>query len=306
MAILPGKFTDFCDIEHSALTALISRALQLKRLRREGQQAATLSGRVLAMIFQKPSTRTRTSFEAGMAQLGGHAIMLSEDDSQMSRGEPAEDTARVLSSMCDAIVIRALKHELIDRFVSVSSVPVISGLSERGHPCQILADLTTYVEVRGSFEGIKVLWTGDINNVCRSWMEAASRFGFHLNVASPEILHADAADMRNDSVTISSDVNAMAEGADLVVTDVWVSMGDEGALARKRDALMPYKVTSELLSRASNDVVFMHCLPAVRGEEVEADVIDGPKSLVWIEAENRLHAQKALLEWLILGNLGEK
>lgn len=295
------NFIDFCSLNDSALSRLIGHARLLKRERREGVPRGTLAGKVLAMVFEKPSTRTRVSFEAGMAQLGGDAIALAGGDSQMSRGEPPEDTARVVSSMCDAIMVRALSHETIGRFASASSVPVINGLSDLGHPCQVLADLMTVAERRGSLGGARVLWVGDVNNVCRSWIEAAPLAGIELTVSSPAALAEEAGALPAPGVRHEEDPLRAAKGADVVVTDVWESMGEEGS--GKREALESYRVTPELMAEASPGAVFMHCLPARRGEEVDAEVIDGPRSAVWDEAENRLHAQKALLEWLVLGGL---
>ncbi len=296
------NFVDFCSLNDSSVAGLIARARRLKRDRGNGAMRRTLSGKVLAMIFEKPSTRTRVSFEAGMAQLGGHAIAIAGADSQMSRGEPAEDTARVLSSMSDAIMVRAVRHDLIERFASSSSVPVINGLSDRGHPCQVLADLMTVVERRGSLDGVRALWVGDVNNVCRSWIEAASVLGLDLTVSAPPGLAGDRGALSAAGVAYEEDPHRAARGADVVVTDVWLSMGDESSEEKAR-ALAPYRVTRALLAEAAAGAMFMHCLPARRGDEVEAEVIDGPQSAVWDEAENRLHAQKALLEWLVLGEI---
>uniref|UniRef100_UPI0025BD65D2 ornithine carbamoyltransferase n=1 Tax=Aquisalimonas sp. TaxID=1872621 RepID=UPI0025BD65D2 len=257
---------------------------------------------VLGMVFEKSSTRTRVSFEAGMDQLGGSAIFLSPRDSQLGRGEPVEDTARVLSRMVDAVMIRTFAHETLERFAAYSAVPVINGLSDSFHPCQLLADIQTFVEHRGSIQGRTIAWIGDGNNMCHSYINAADQFDFQLRVGCPEGFDPDPQIVATapQRVTICRDPADAVAAADLVVTDVWASMGQEEEHKRRERAFTPYRVTSALMDRAAEDALFMHCLPAHRGEEVDADVIDGPRSVVWDEAENRLHAQKALLEQLML------
>lgn len=257
--------------------------------------------RVLAMVFEKASTRTRVSFEAAMAQLGGHAIFISPADSQLGRGEPIEDTARVLSRMVDAVMLRTHEHARLELFAAHSAVPVINGLSDAHHPCQLLADLQTWEEARGSCAGRKAAWIGDGNNVCNSWIEAALLADFQLHVAAPEGYHPDAALLRRagSRVTLDDDPAAAAAGADLLITDVWASMGQEQEARARAAAFRGYQVDAALLRRAAPGALFMHCLPAHRGEEVTAEVIDGSQSVVWEEAGNRLHAQKALLELLL-------
>jgi ornithine carbamoyltransferase len=253
------------------------------------------------MVFEKSSTRTRVSFETGMAHFGGQAIFLSPRDTQLGRGEPIEDSARVLSRMVDIIMIRTFEHEKIELFAEYSQVPVINALTDSYHPCQLLADVQTYVEHRGSITGKTVTYIGDGNNMCHSYINAARLFDFKLRVACPEGYEPDAAivEAAGDRVEIMRDPLTASEGADLVVTDVWASMGQEDESAGRAQAFDNYQVNAETMTRANDDALFMHCLPAHRGEEVTADVIDGPQSVVWDEAENRLHAQKALLEFLM-------
>lgn len=257
--------------------------------------------RTLAMIFEKSSTRTRVSFETGMTQLGGHAIYLSPDGSQLGRGEPLEDTARVLSRMVDIVMIRTSSHANIERFSEASSVPVINGLTDLLHPCQLLADMQTFIHHRGSIEGKTVAWIGDGNNVCHSYMNTAQLLGFQLRIAHPEGYGPDAGVLQRsaDSVTISDSVMEAVKDADLVVTDVWSSMGQESEQIDRKEAFSDYTVDDDVMAEANSDALFMHCLPAHRGEEVSASVIDGPQSVVWDEAGNRLHAQKALMEFLL-------
>src|SRR5690606_6306471 len=256
------------------------------------------------MIFEKASTRTRVSFEAGMSQLGGSAIFLSPGDTQLGRGEPIEDTARVLSRMVDVVMIRTFGHETLERFASVATVPLINGLSDRFHPCQLLADIRTYVEHRGDIRGRTGAWIGDGNNMCNSYINAAMQFDFQLRIGCPDGYRPDDALVAKAGgrVEVMADPMAAAKGADLVVTDVWASMGQEEEHQRRVAAFRDYCVTPEMMAQAAPDALFMHCLPAHRGEEVAAEVIDGPQSVVWDEAENRLHAQKALLEFLLLGS----
>jgi ornithine carbamoyltransferase len=298
-------FLTLHDLTADELQALLRRAIELKRMRAEGILHEPLRGRVLGMIFEKASTRTRVSFEAGMAQLGGSAIFLSPGDSQLGRGEPIEDTARVLSRMVDAVMIRTFGHETLERFAAVSSVPLINGLSDRFHPCQLLADVQTYVEHRGTIQGRTVAWIGDGNNMCNSYINAAMQFDFRLRIGYPPgyLPDSELLARAGERVAVIHDPLEAARGADLVVTDVWASMGQEEEQARRQEAFRGYCVTPEIMAAAAPDALFMHCLPAHRGEEVAAEVIDGPQSVVWDEAENRLHAQKALLEFLLLGQV---
>jgi ornithine carbamoyltransferase len=252
------------------------------------------------MIFEKPSTRTRMSFEAGMHQLGGAAIYLFTRDSQLGRGESVEDAAQVISRMCDVIMLRTFEQDIINRFAANSRVPVINGLTNEYHPCQILADVYTFIEQRGPIQGKKVAWIGDSNNVCNTWLQAAALFDFKLQISTPAGYEVEK-ERLNRNAEAFSDPMAAARGADLVTTDVWTSMGFESENdARKRD-FQDWQVDAEMMKAAKRDALFMHCLPAHRGEEVAAEVIDGPQSVVWEEAENRLHTQKALLEFLVLG-----
>ena len=294
-------FLTLTDLDAAELLALLRRAMELKRLRAEGIPHEPLRGRVLGMIFEKSSTRTRVAFEAGMAQLGGQSIFLSPRDTQLGRGEPVEDTARVLSRMVDCVMIRTYGHDTLERFAAHSRVPVINGLSDRFHPCQLLADMQTFWEHRGDIRGRTVCWAGDGNNMCRSYINAARRFDFQLRIAAPEGFQPELDEADRERVSVTTDLRAAAHGAHLVVTDVWASMGQEDEQDDRRAAFEPYRVTPEVMALASADALFMHCLPAHRGEEVDAEVIDGAQSVVWDEAENRLHAHKALLEWLLLG-----
>ncbi|MBJ7484681.1 ornithine carbamoyltransferase [Brevundimonas sp.] len=258
--------------------------------------------RVLAMIFEKNSTRTRFSFDAAIRQLGGSSIIANSTDMQLGRGEPVEDTAKVLSRMVDAVMIRANSHEDVERFARVSTVPVINGLTDRSHPCQILADIMTIEEAKGPIAGKTIAWVGDGNNVCHSFMHAAPRLGFHFNVACPAEYHPDLHDLAKggNAVTLTADPNEAVLGADVVVTDTWVSMGDSD-YEQRLHAFETYGVDEALMNKADPAAVFLHCLPAHRGEEVTDAVIDGPRSLVWDEAENRIHAQKAVLAWCFAG-----
>ena len=264
---------------------------------------APATDHVLAMIFEKNSTRTRFSFDAAIRQLGGDSIIANAGDMQLGRGEPVEDTARVLSRMVDAVMIRANSHDDVERFARVATVPVINGLTDRSHPCQILADLQTIEEQRGPIAGKILAWVGDGNNVCHSFMHAAPKFGFRFNVACPADYHPDLRDLARggDHVALTSDPREAVAGADVVITDTWVSMGDSDYEARLA-AFEAYTVDEPLMATAASDAVFLHCLPAHRGEEVTDAVIDGPQSLVWDEAENRIHAQKAVLAWCLAGD----
>ena len=295
------NFLTLLDLTAETLRGLITRAIELKNIQKAGTLHEPLKHKILAMVFEKSSTRTRMSFEAGMAQLGGHAIFLSPRDTQLGRGEPIEDSARVLSRMADVIMIRTFEHEKIERFTAYSQVPVINALTDLYHPCQLLADMQTYFEHRGDISGKTVTWIGDGNNMCHSYINAARQYGFTLNIACPEGYDPDAAILQaaGYSATIIRNPIDATRNADLVVTDVWASMGQEEEQARREQAFANYQVDSDLMQAADRDALFMHCLPAHRGEEVAADVIDGPQSVVWDEAENRLHAQKALLEYLL-------
>ncbi len=297
---VPRHFLTLDDLGSDELRAVLRRASELRRLHRRGQLHQPLRGRVLGMIFEKSSTRTRVSFEAGMAQLGGAAIFLSPRDSQLGRGEPVEDTARVLSRMVDAVMIRTFAHETVERFAEFSAVPVINGLTDSHHPCQLLADLQTWFEHRGDIRGRTVAWLGDGNNMCHSYVGAARQLDFHLRIACPAGYEPTAEAVADERIEITADPAAAIRGADLVVTDVWASMGQEEEQAKREAEFRRYQVTPELMALASPEALFMHCLPAHRGEEVATEVLEGPQSVVWDEAENRLHAQKALLEFLLL------
>jgi len=294
-------FLTLNDLSRDELRALIQRAIELKRMQHNGEIYQPLKNKVLGMVFEKSSTRTRVSFEAGMAQFGGHAIFLSPRDTQLGRGEPIEDSARVMSRMLDVIMIRTFEHEKIERFAEYSSVPVINALTDQFHPCQLLADMQTWTEQRGDITGRTVAWIGDGNNMCHSYINAARLFDFQLCIAAPEGYLPDAAILANneDHARLYATPAEAAASADLVVTDVWSSMGQEEEQAAREKAFADYQVDAELMAQAAPDALFMHCLPAHRGEEVAAEVIDGPQSVVWDEAENRLHSQKALLEFLL-------
>jgi ornithine carbamoyltransferase len=299
--VSPRHFLTLTDLSSDELKQLLSRATELKKMHRDGTLYEPLKNRVMAMIFEKSSTRTRVSFEAGMAQFGGHAIFLSPRDTQLGRGEPIEDSARVISSMADVVMIRTFEHEKIARFAEYSSVPVINALTDDYHPCQLLADMQTYQEHRGSIQGKKVVWVGDGNNMCHSYIKAAFLLDFELVVACPKGYEPNAELLANhaDRVTVTQDVKAAATNADLIVTDVFASMGQEDEQESRLKDFEGFQVNKALMDLAHKDVLFMHCLPAHRGEEVTADVIDASDSVVWDEAENRLHAQKALLEFLL-------
>ncbi len=296
-------FLTLLDLSADELEALIDRAIELKKIQRSGEVFEPLRNRILAMVFEKSSTRTRVSFEAGMAQFGGHAIYLSPEGTQLGRGEPTEDTARVLSGMADCIMVRTFEHEKVELFARHSQVPVINGLTDTYHPCQLLADMQTYVEHRGSIRDRTVTWVGDGNNMCHSYINAALRFDFKLNIAAPQGYLPDQSIVESvgDHAELFTDPMDAVKGSDLVVTDVWASMGQEQEAAGRCKVFADYQVNQRLMSAAASDALFMHCLPAHRGEEVCATVIDGAQSVVWDEAENRLHAQKALIEFLILG-----
>ncbi len=297
-------FLQLTDFDRAELDYVLERARILKDRQREGTSYQPLKGRTLAMIFAKNSTRTRVSFEAGMAQFGGHALFLSSRDTQLGRGEPIEDVAEVISRMVDVVMIRTFEQSIVERFAAHSRVPVINGLTDEYHPCQILADIFTFIERRGSIAGRTVAWVGDSNNVCNTWLQAAAVFGFRMHVSTPpgyelEPDRGGAADSTH--LARFSRPQDAVRGADLVATDVWTSMGFEDEAEERKRQFAAYQVNSELMRLARPDALFMHCLPAHRGEEVDAAVIDGPQSVVWDEAENRLHTQKALIEFLLLG-----
>ena len=292
--------SDFSAIE---LLAVIDRAIDLKAMTKRGEIYTPLQNRSLAMIFEKASTRTRVSFEAGMTQLGGHALFLSPNDSQLGRGEPIEDAARVISRMVDLVMIRTFEQYKVERFAAYSRVPVINGLTDTHHPCQLLADMMTWIEQRGLPNGRIVAWVGDGNNMCHSWMEAARLFDFKLRVCTPQGYQPSPtiAAANASHLTFCATPQAAVQNADVVTTDTWASMGQEAEKKQREIAFAGFEVTEDLMALAHPDAIFMHCLPAYRGKEVSAAVIDGPQSVVWDEAENRLHAQKALMEALLLG-----
>ncbi|MFZ5493577.1 MAG: ornithine carbamoyltransferase [Pseudomonadota bacterium] len=294
-------FLTLTDLSAAELATLITRAAQLKAAHKQGEAQVRYPGRVMAMLFEKSSTRTRASFEAAWTHLGGHSMFLSPRDIQLGRGETVEDSARVLSRMVDVLVVRTFSHERLELFAAHSTVPVINALTDRFHPCQLLADILTWVERHGDIRGRTAVFVGDGNNVCHSWMEAARLFEFRLRVAAPEG-YRPAADLQGtyaDCVELTDDPQAAVADADAVITDVWASMGQEDEADARQAAFAGFEVDAALMALAAPHAIFMHCLPAHRGEEVAAEVIDGPQSVVWDEAENRLHAQKALLELLL-------
>ncbi len=295
-------FLTLTDLSAPEFRQLIQRAIELKAMQHKGEIFEPLKNRVLAMIFEKSSTRTRVSFETGMAQFGGHAIFLSPRDTQLGRGEPIEDSARVLSSMADCLMVRTFEHEKAERLAEYSSVPVINGLTDDVHPCQLLADMQTYFEHRGDIQGKTVTWVGDGNNMCHSYMHAAKILGFTLNIACPPGFEPDERFVSecSDSIHIMHNAMQACESSDLIVTDVWASMGQEDEQKAREQAFADFQVSRSHMQIAHDNALFMHCLPAHRGEEVSAEVIDGSQSVVWDEAENRLHAQKALLEFLLV------
>ena len=295
-------FLQETDLSKDEFKRLLARASEMKANWHNGDNHQPLKNRSLAMIFEKSSTRTRVSFEVGMTQLGGHAVHLSTNDSQLGRGEPMEDTARVLSEMVDAVMIRTFSHEGLERFSRASRIPVINGLTDFLHPCQLLADMQTWFDHRGDIEGKVVTWIGDGNNVCNSYINSAMLLDFELRIACPPGYEPDAELRRRAGARVSISRNPLdaCKDADLIVTDVWASMGQENEQLQRVQDFNGYCVSEAYLARAASDALFMHCLPAHRGEEVDAVVIDGPQSVVWEEAGNRLHAQKALLEFLML------
>jgi ornithine carbamoyltransferase len=302
-------FLDLSELPTKELRNVLAASMAMKaklkarELKPDEKPAKPLEGKTLAMIFEKPSTRTRVSFDVGMRQLGGEAIMLTGAEMQLGRGETFADTARVLSRYVDAIMIRILSHDALLELAAHATVPVINGLTRRSHPCQVMADLMTFEEHRGPIEGRTIAWTGDDNNVLASWAHAAERFKFKLNIATPPQLAPNKAmkdwiKATGAQIALGSDAEEAVRGADCVVTDTWVSMGDKDG-EHRHNLLRPYQVNAKLMSLAKPDALFMHCLPAHRGEEVTDEVIDGPQSVVFDEAENRLHAQKGILAWCL-------
>jgi ornithine carbamoyltransferase len=299
-------FLQFRDLTRDEFEHVFARARLIKERFKRYQPYHPLADRSLAMIFEKSSTRTRLSFEAGMHQLGGSAIYLNTRDTQLGRGEPVEDAAEVISRMVDAVMIRTFEQDIIERFASHSRVPVINGLTNEYHPCQILADVFTYIEQRGPIQGKTVAWVGDSNNMCNTWLQAAEVLDFNVHVSTPpgyEVEPERAGLFSTTHYEEFTDPMDACRGADLVTTDVWTSMGFEAENAERMTAFADWQVDAEMMAVAKADALFMHCLPAHRGEEVSAEVIDGPNSVVWDEAENRLHTQKALLEFLLLGRV---
>jgi len=299
-------FLRFSDFSREEIEYLFARAAWIKDKFKRYEPYRPLVDRTLAMVFEKHSTRTRVSFEAGMMQLGGHAINLATRDTQLGRGEPIEDVARVITRMVDIVMIRTFEQEIIERFAANSRVPVINGLTDELHPCQILGDIFTYIEHRGPLSGRTVAWVGDSNNVCNTWLQAAATLDFKLHAASPRgyEIEPERAAQAGTHLERFNDPHDAVRGASLVTTDVWTSMGFEAETEERKQDFADFRVDAEMMALAEPDALFMHCLPAHRGEEVTAEVIDGPNSVVWDEAENRLHTQKALLEYLLIGRVG--
>ncbi|MDI5890578.1 ornithine carbamoyltransferase [Halomonas rhizosphaerae] len=299
-------FLTLLDLSPDELRYLVQRAISIKNgLKTHGPTYTPFANRTLAMIFEKSSTRTRVSFETAMAQFGGHALFLSPRDTQLGRGEPIGDTARVLSEMVDAVMIRTFSHEGLEAYAAASTVPVINALTDDYHPCQLLADVMTWTELRGSVKGRTAVWIGDGNNMCHSWINAARQFDFQLRICCPEGYEPrqDILAAASDRVTILRDPQQAVAEADLVTTDVWASMGQEEEQARREADFAGLQVSEAMLDRAKEDVLFLHCLPAHRGEEISTTLLDDPRAVVWQEAGNRLHAQKALIEFLLLGRV---
>jgi len=294
-------FLSLLDFSSEELKSLIHQAIDVKQRLRQGISNTPLTGKVLAMVFEKSSTRTRVSFETGMSQLGGHAMFLSPKDIQLGRGEPIEDSARVISSMVDGIMIRTFAHERLLTLAKHSTSPVINGLTDLLHPCQLLADMQTWFELRGDIEGATVTWIGDGNNMCHSYINAAIRFGFNLHIGCPVNYAPDAGLVKSAGkrLKIFDNVDEAVRETDLIVTDVWASMGQEQEQKDRLKSFSEFQISSRVMALADKDALFMHCLPAHRGEEVSASVLDGKQSAVWQAAENRLHAQKSLLETLL-------
>jgi ornithine carbamoyltransferase len=305
----PRHFLQFKDFTLDEFEHLFRRTRWIKEKFKRYERYWPLADRTLVMIFEKQSTRTRLSFEAGIQQLGGIGVYLNTRDSQLGRGEPVEDAAQVISRMSDLVMIRTFEQDIIERFAANSRVPVINGLTNEYHPCQILADIYTYIEHRGSIRGKTVAWIGDSNNVCNTWLQAATIFGFNVHVSTPpgyEVEQERAGIYDDEHYEAFADPMDAARGAHLITTDVWTSMGFEAENEERRKAFADWQVDAEMMRVAAPDAVFMHCLPAHRGEEVSAEVIDGPQSVVWDEAENRLHTQKALMEFLIMGRVSDE
>ena len=299
-------YLQFSDLDTSEYVYLFERTALIKKKFKAYEKHQPLVDRTLAMIFEKASTRTRVSFEAGMYQLGGTVVNLTTEGSQLGRAEPIEDSAKVISRMVDLVMIRTYEQTKIERFAEHSRVPVINGLTNEFHPCQILADIFTYIEHRGSIAGKTVAWVGDGNNMANTWLQASEILKFKVHLSTPggyEVDQSVAGIRSADSYTVFKDPKDACDGADLVTTDVWTSMGYEAENEARKKAFTDWCVDTQMMRAAKPDALFMHCLPAHRGEEVSADVIDGPQSVVWDEAENRMHAQKALMEYLLLGNL---
>lgn len=299
-------FLTLLDLSPDELRYLIQRAISIKNgLKTHGPTYTPFANRTLAMIFEKASTRTRVSFETAMAQFGGHALFLSPRDTQLGRGEPIGDTARVLAEMVDAVMIRTFSHASLDEYAAASAVPVINALTDDYHPCQLLADVMTWTELRGSVKGRTAVWIGDGNNMCHSWINAARQFDFQLRICCPEgyAPRQDILAAAGDRVTLLHDPQQAVAEADLVTTDVWASMGQEEEQARREADFAGFQVSEAMLDRAKDDVLFLHCLPAHRGEEISTTLLDDPRAVVWQEAGNRLHAQKALIEFLLLGRV---
>ncbi|MDN6297282.1 MAG: ornithine carbamoyltransferase [Halomonas sp.] len=299
-------FLTLLDLTPDELHYLIQRAITIKsNLKTQGPNYTPLPNRTLAMIFEKSSTRTRVSFETAIAHFGGHALFLSPRDTQLGRGEPIGDTARILAEMVDAVMIRTFSHAGLEEYAAASRVPVINALTDDYHPCQLLADVMTWTELRGRVQGRTAVWIGDGNNMCHSWINAARQFGFHLRVCCPPGYEprADIVAAAGDQVSILHDPQQAVADADLVTTDVWASMGQEEEQAKREADFAGFQVTEALLDRAREDALFLHCLPAHRGEEISTTLLDDPRAVVWQEAGNRLHAQKALIEFLLLGKV---
>ena len=294
-------FRSLLDINKKEFIRIIERSIELKKETAKGVINNSLSGKTMAMIFKKNSTRTRVAFETAMTTMGGHAIFLSSDSTQLSRGEELSDTAKVLSGMVDIIMVRTHDHNEVEELASNSTVPVINGLTEKFHPCQLLADMQTYYEEKGSIEGKKVAWIGDGCNMCNSYINAAKILNFNLNIATPSGFEPDQStlNLANDNVELCDMPGKAVEDCDLVTTDVWSSMGDEGDAEKRKALFKGYQINKHLFEKSKNDSIFLHCLPAHRGEEVESDVIDGSRSKVWQQAHNRLYTSKALIEFLL-------
>ena len=294
-------FRSLLDINKKEFIRIIERSIELKKEAAAGVVNNSLSGKTMAMIFKKNSTRTRVAFETAMTTMGGHAIFLASDSTQISRGEELSDTAKVLSGMVDIIMIRTHDHNEVEELASNSTVPVINGLTEKFHPCQLLADMQTYYEEKGSIEGKKVAWIGDGCNMCNSYINAAKILNFNLNIATPSGFEPDQStlNLANDNVELCDMPGKAVEDCDLVTTDVWSSMGNEGDAEKRKALFKGYQINKHLFEKSKNDSIFLHCLPAHRGEEVESDVIDGSRSKVWQQAHNRLYTSKALIEFLL-------